>query len=383
MDFGLSKKHEMARSLFKEFAENEVKPLAQEVDETEKFPPGTVEKMAKYGFLGIPVPKELGGQGCDILTYAMCVEELSKVCGTTGVIVSAHTSLCVDPILTFGTPEQKEKYVPDLASGKKLGAFGLTEPMAGTDAQGQQTKAVLDGDEWVLNGSKCFITNGKEADVYIVIAVTGKVEKRGRTMKEISAFIVEKGTPGFTFGVKEKKMGIRGSSTYELIFTDCRIPKENLLGKQGKGFGIAMHTLDGGRIGIASQALGLAEGALERTIEYVKERKQFGRSIGQFQNTQFQLADMATKVEAAKQLVYKAAMAKATQKVYSVEAAMAKLYAAEVAMEVTTKAVQLHGGYGYIREYDVERMMRDAKITEIYEGTSEVQRMVISGNLLK
>ena len=230
MDFGLSKKHEMARSLFKEFAENEVKPLAQEVDETEKFPRATVDKMAKYGFLGIPVPKELGGQGCDILTYAMCVEELSKVCGTTGVIVSAHTSLCVDPILTFGTPEQKEKYVPDLASGKKLGAFGLTEPMAGTDAQGQQTKAVLDGDEWVLNGSKCFITNGKEADVYIVIAVTGKIEKRGRTMKEISAFIVEKGTPGFTFGVKEKKMGLRGSSTYELIFTDCRIPNENLLG---------------------------------------------------------------------------------------------------------------------------------------------------------
>ena len=388
MDFGLSKKHEMARSLFKEFAENKVKPLAQEVDETEKFPTGTVEKMAKYGFLGIPVPKELGGQGCDILTYAMCVEELSKVCGTTGVIVSAHTSLCVDPILTFGTPEQKEKYVPDLASGKKLGAFGLTEPMAGTDAQGQQTKAVLDGDEWVLNGSKCFITNGKEADVYIVIAVTGKVEKRGRTMKEISAFIVEKGTPGFTFGVKEKKMGIRGSSTYELIFTDCRIPKENLLGKQGKGFNIAMHTLDGGRIGIAAQALGLAEGALETTIAYVKERKQFGRSIAQFQNTQFQLADMATKVKAAQLMVYRAALKKdeyqAGAKVsYSVEAAMAKLYAAEVAMEVTTKCVQLHGGYGYIREYDVERMMRDAKITEIYEGTSEVQRMVISGALLK
>ena len=388
MDFGLSKKHEMARSLFKEFAENEVKPLAQEVDETEKFPRATVDKMAKYGFLGIPVPKELGGQGCDILTYAMCVEELSKVCGTTGVIVSAHTSLCVDPILTFGTPEQKAKYVPDLASGKKLGAFGLTEPMAGTDAQGQQTKAVLDGDEWVLNGSKCFITNGKEADVYIVIAVTGKVEKRGRTMKEISAFIVEKGTPGFTFGVTEKKMGIRGSSTYELIFTDCRIPKENLLGKQGKGFNIAMHTLDGGRIGIAAQALGLAEGALETTIAYVKERKQFGRSIAQFQNTQFQLADMATKVKAAQLMVYRAALKKdeyqAGAKVsYSVEAAMAKLYAAEVAMEVTTKCVQLHGGYGYIREYDVERMMRDAKITEIYEGTSEVQRMVISGALLK
>ena len=383
MDFGLDKKHEMARTLFKEFAENEVKPLAQEVDETEVFPRATVEKMAKYGFLGIPVPKEYEGQGCDPLTYVMCVEELAKVCATTSVIVSAHTSLCIDPILTYGTPEQKAKYVPDLASGRKLGAFGLTEPGAGTDAQGQQTKAVLDGDEWVLNGSKCFITNGKEADVYIIIAVTGIVEKRGRKIKKFSAFIVEKGTPGFTFGTKEKKMGIRGSSTYELIFEDCRIPKENLLGAQGKGFGIAMHTLDGGRIGIAAQALGIAEGALDRTIAYVKERKQFGRTIGQFQNTQFQLADMATKVEAAKMMVYKAAMAKATQKVYSVEAAQAKLYAAEVAMEVTTKAVQLHGGYGYIREYDVERMMRDAKITEIYEGTSEVQRMVISGNLLK
>ncbi len=388
MDFTLSKKHEMARQLFKDFAEKEVKPLAQEVDEEERFPRETVEKMAKYGFMGIPVPKEYGGQGCDILTYAMCVEELSKVCGTTGVIVSAHTSLCIDPILTYGTDEQKQKYLPDLASGRKIGAFGLTEPGAGTDAQGQQTKAVLDGDEWVLNGSKCFITNGKEADVYIVIAVTGKVEKRGKFLKEISAFIVEKGTPGFTFGTKEKKMGIRGSSTYELIFTDCRIPKGNLLGQQGKGFNIAMHTLDGGRIGIAAQALGLAEGALETTIAYVQERKQFGRTIGQFQNTQFQLADMATKVEAAKMLVYKAARKKDEYKTnpkisYSVEAAMAKLYAAEVAMEVTTKAVQLHGGYGYIREYDVERMMRDAKITEIYEGTSEVQRMVISANLLK
>ncbi|MGN0413855.1 MAG: acyl-CoA dehydrogenase [Lachnospiraceae bacterium] len=390
MDFTLSKEHEMARQLFKDFAENEVKPLAQEIDEQHRFPRETVEKMAKYGFLGIPVPKELGGQGCDALTYAMCVEELSKVCGTTGVIVSAHTSLCVDPIQTYGTPEQKEKYLPDLCSGKKLGAFGLTEPGAGTDAQGQQTKAVLDEEtgEWVLNGSKCFITNGKEADVYVIIAVTGKIEKRGRMQKEISAFIVEKGTPGFTFGTKENKMGICASSTYELIFTDCRIPKENLLGQKGKGFAIAMHTLDGGRIGIAAQALGIAEGALETTIEYVKERKQFGRSIAQFQNTQFQLADMATKVEAAKLLVYKAAMKKAEYAAgakvsYSVEAAMAKLYAAEVAMEVTTKCVQLHGGYGYIKEYNVERMMRDAKITEIYEGTSEVQRMVISGSLLK
>ncbi len=390
MDFTLSKEHEMARTLFKEFAEKEVKPLAQEIDEEHRFPRETVDKLAKYGFLGIPVSKEYGGQGCDILTYAMCVEELSKVCGTTGVIVSAHTSLCVDPIVTYGTPKQKAKYLPDLCSGKKLGAFGLTEPGAGTDAQGQQTKAVFDEatNEWVLNGSKCFITNGKEADVYVIIAVTGKIEKRGKMQKEISAFIVEKGTPGFTFGTKENKMGICGSSTYELIFTDCRIPKENLLGAKGKGFGIAMHTLDGGRIGIAAQALGIAAGALETTINYVKERKQFGRSIAQFQNTQFQLADMATKVEAARLLVYKAARKKdeyqAGAKVsYSVEAAMAKLYAAEVAMEVTTKCVQLHGGYGYIKEYGVERMMRDAKITEIYEGTSEVQRMVISANILK
>ena len=383
MDFTLKKEHEMARSLFKEFAEKEVKPLAQEVDETEVFPRGTVEKMAKNGFLGIPVPEQYGGQGADALTYVLCVEELSKVCGTTGVIVSAHTSLCCDPILTFGTEEQKQKYLVPLAKGEKLGAFGLTEPGAGTDAQGQQTKAVLDGDEYVLNGSKIFITNGKEADVYVIFAVTSVVtDAKGRSKKMISAFIVEKGTPGFTFGTKENKMGIRGSSTYELIFTDCRIPKENLLGQEGKGFGIAMHTLDGGRIGIAAQAL-LAEGALDRTIAYVKERKQFGRAIGAFQNTQFQLADMATKVQAAQYMVYRAAMAKATQKSYTVEAAMAKLYAAEVAMEVTTKAVQLHGGYGYIREYDVERMMRDAKITEIYEGTSEVQRMVISGSLLK
>lgn len=383
MDFSLSKKHLLAQSLYRSFAEDEVKPLAQEVDEREEFPRETVRKMSKCGFMGIPVPKEYGGQGCDSLSYVMCVEELAKVCATTSVILSAHTSLCIDPILTYGTEAQKQKYVPDLAAGTKLGAFALTEPGAGTDAQGQQTKAILDGEEWVLNGSKCFITNGREADVYIIIAVTGIAEKRGRKSKEISAFIVEKGTPGFSFGTKEKKMGIRGSSTHELIFDDCRIPRENLLGLKGKGFGIAMHTLDGGRIGIAAQALGIAEGAFDATVKYVKERKQFGRTIGQFQNTQFQLADMATKIEAAKMLVYKAAVAKATQKSYSVEAATAKLYAARTAMEVTEKAVQLHGGYGYIREYDVERMMRDAKITEIYEGTSEVQMMVISGTILK
>ncbi len=378
MDFLLTKEQEMARKLFRDFAQKEVKPLAQITDETEAFPSETVAKMQKLGFLGIPMPKEYGGQGCDTLTYVLAVEELSKVCATTGVIVSAHTSLGSDPIKKFGTPEQKEKFLRPLVSGEKLGAFALTEPNAGTDASGQQTKAVLDGDEYVLNGSKIFITNGKEADIYIVFAMTDK----SKGTKGISAFIVEKGTPGFTFGTKEKKMGIRGSSTYELIFTDCRIPKGNLLGKEGKGFVYAMQTLDGGRIGIAAQALGIAEGALESTIAYVKERKQFGRPLAKFQNTQFQLADMAVKVEAARNLVYKAAIAKDTKDRFSVEAAMAKLYAAEVAMEVTTKAVQLHGGYGYTREYDVERMMRDAKITEIYEGTSEVQRMVISGSLL-
>ena len=381
MDFTLSKEHEMARQLFKEFAENEVKPLAQEVDEEERFPRETVEKMAKYGFMGIPVPKEYGGQGCDILTYAMCVEELSKVCGTTGVIVSAHTSLCIDPILTYGTEEQKQKYLPDLASGRKIGAFGLTEPGAGTDAQGQQTKAVLDGDEWVLNGSKCFITNGKEADVYIIIAVTGKIEKRGKMQKEISAFIVEKGTPGFTFGTKEKKMGIRGSSTYELIFTDCRIPKENLLGAKGKGFAIAMHTLDGGRIGIAAQSVGLAQGALDQAIEYVKDRKQFGRPIAAFQTTQFKIADMQTKIDAARLLTWRAAVAKDNHENYTAPAAMAKLFASDVANYVCREAVQLMGGYGYCREYAVERNLRDAKITEIYEGTSEVMKMVIAGSL--
>lgn len=379
MDFTLSKEHEMARNLFRDFAVNEVKPLAQEIDETERFPMETVEKMGKYGFMGIPIPEEYGGQGCDALTYSMCVEELSKVCGTTGVIVSAHTSLCVMPIYKFGTEEQKKKYLPDLCSGKKIGAFGLTEPGAGTDAAGQQTKAVLEGDHYVLNGSKIFITNGGVADVFVIFAMTDK----SLGTKGISAFIVEKDFPGFSIGTLEKKMGIRASSTAELIFQDCIVPKENLLGTLGKGFSIAMQTLDGGRVGIASQALGLAEGALEATINYTKERKQFGKSISKFQNTQFQLADMYAKVEAAQLLVYKAAIAEDTQKVFSKEAAVAKLFAAETAMEVTTKAVQLHGGYGYTREYDVERMMRDAKITEIYEGTSEVQRMVIAGSILK
>ena len=384
MDFTLDKKHEMARELFKNFAENEVKPLAKDVDEEERFPRETIEKMAKAGFLGIAVPREYGGQGCDPLTYVMAIEELAKVCGTTAVALSAHSSLCCDPILNYGTEEQKQKFLVPLAKGEKLGAFALTEPGAGTDAQGAQTKAVEVEDGWVLNGSKCFITNGKEADIYIIIAVTDMVEdKRGRSKKLFSAFIVEKGTPGFTFGTKEKKMGIRGSATYELIFQDCKIPKENLLGRRGKGFQEAMHTLDGGRIGIAAQALGLGEGAIDRTVAFVMERKQFGRPIGAFQNTQFQLADMKTRMDAAKYLVYRAACAKAEKSRFSEEAAEAKLFAAEAAMDVTTKAVQLHGGYGYTREYEVERMMRDVKITEIYEGTSEVQRMVISAGMLR
>ena len=389
MDFTLDKKHEMARDLFKQFAETEVKPLAQETDETEVFPAETVAKMGKYGFMGIPVPKEYGGQGCDPLTYVMCVEELSKVCGTTGVIVSAHTSLCIDPIMTFGTEEQKKKYVPDLASGKKIGAFGLTEPGAGTDAQGQQTIAKEEDDCWVLNGSKIFITNAGFADVFIVIAVTDNVlDKKGRPTKLCSAFIVERTDPGFSVGKAEDKMGIRGSSTCELIFEDCRIPKDRMLGVRGKGFQLAMATLDGGRIGIASQALGIAEGALQETVAYVKERKQFGRSISAFQNTQFELAEMKARVEAAKYLVYAAALKKqqamdGAKVRYSVEAAQAKLIAARTASDVTRRCLQLFGGYGYTRDYPIERMMRDAKITEIYEGTSEVQMMVISGALLK
>ena len=387
MDFTLSREQLMAQQLFRDFAQNEVKPLAAEVDEEEKFPEENVKKMAKLGFFGIPVPKQYGGQGADVLTYAMCVEEMSKVCGTTGVIISAHTSLCIDPILHFGTEEQKMKYVPDLASGKKIGAFGLTEPGAGTDAQGQQTTAVLEGDHWVLNGSKIFITNAGYADVFIVIAVTGTVkDKKGRSMKEISAFIVERDFPGFSIGKHEKKMGIRGSSTCELVFEDCIVPKENLLGVQGRGFIIAMATLDGGRIGIAAQALGIAEGAIEETIKYTKERVQFGKRISQQQNTQFQIADMAARTQGAQYLVYAAACKKQAAnddpKIrYSADAAMAKLVAAETSSDVTRRCLQLFGGYGYTRDYPIERMMRDAKITEIYEGTSEVQRMVIAANL--
>ena len=382
MNFNLNKTQELFRQMIREFAEKEVKPLAAEIDEQERFPQETVEKMAKLGIFGIPVPKQYGGAGGDNLMYSIAVEELSRCCATTGVVVSAHTSLCMSPILQFGTEDQKMKYVPKLASGEWIGAFGLTEPNAGTDAAGQQTTAVLDGEEWVINGNKIFITNAGHADVYIVIAMTDK----SLGTKGISAFIVEAATPGFSIGKKELKMGIRGSATAELIFNNVRIPKENLLGKVGEGFKIAMMTLDGGRIGIASQALGIAQGALDETVKYTKERKQFGKKIAQFQNTQFQMADLKTKIEAARLLVRSAAFREdehvANPRVnFSADAAMAKLYAAEVAMEVTTKCVQFHGGYGYTREYPVERMMRDAKITEIYEGTSEVQRMVIAGKL--
>ncbi|MDE6105774.1 MAG: acyl-CoA dehydrogenase [Bacteroidales bacterium] len=379
MDFSLTKQEKLFLQMIREFAEKEVKPLAAEVDEQERFPLETVGKMAKIGLMGIPVPKEYGGAGSTNQMYTMAVEELSRVCATTGVIVSAHTSLCVAPIMEHGTEEQKKKYLPKLASGEWLGAFALTEPNAGTDASAQQTIATPDGDGYIINGSKIFITNAEYANVFIIFAMTDK----SLGTKGITAFILEKGMKGFSIGKKELKMGIRGSATCELIFEDVRVSKDQVLGKIGGGFGIAMKTLDGGRIGIASQAVGIAQGALDETVKYTKERKQFKRALAQFQNTQFQLADMKTKVEAARLLVRSAAYKKDQKQPYSVDAAMAKLFAAETAMSVTTKAVQLHGGYGYTREYPVERMMRDAKITEIYEGTSEVQRMVISANLLK
>ena len=379
MDFSNSKTEELFLQMIRSFAENEVKPLAAEVDEQERFPMETVRKMAELGIMGIPVPKEYGGAGGNVQMYIRAVEEISRVCATTGVILSAHTSLCMAPILENGTEEQKQKYLPKLASGEWIGAFGLTEPNAGTDAAMQQTVAEDAGDHWVLNGTKIFITNAAYADVFIVMAMTDK----SKGTKGISAFIVERGFPGFSIGKKEAKMGIRGSATCELVFENCIVPKENLLGVMGKGFNLAMKTLDGGRIGIAAQALGIAQGAMDETVKYTKERKQFGASIASFQNTQFQLADLETKIQAARFLVRSAAWKKDMKLPYTKDAAMAKLFAAETAMEMTTKAVQFHGGYGYTREYPVERMMRDAKITEIYEGTSEVQRMVIAGHLLK
>ncbi|MBZ9633270.1 acyl-CoA dehydrogenase [Clostridium sp. FP1] len=379
MDFSLTKQQEFVKQMVREFTINEVEPLAAEIDRTERFPMETVEKMARYHMLGIPISTEFGGAGGDNLSYVIAVEELSKACGTTGVILSAHTSLCAGPIDMFGSLEQKKKYLIPLAKGEKLGAFGLTEPNAGTDASEQQTTAVLEGDNYILNGSKIFITNGGVADTFIVFAMTDK----SKGTKGITAFIVEKEFPGFSIGKHEDKLGIRASSTTELVFENCIVPKENMLGKEGKGFGIAMKTLDGGRIGIAAQALGIAEGALEAAAKYMKERKQFGKPLSAFQGLQWMMAELDVKVEASKLLVYKAAWNKDNGLPYSLEAARAKLYASETAMEVTTKAVQIFGGYGYTKEYPVERMMRDAKITEIYEGTSQVQKMVIAANLLK
>ena len=377
MLFQTTQAHEQLRAKIRAFAEEEVKPIAFSLDQANEFPAEAVKKLGELGLMGIPYPKEYGGAGLDAISYAIAVEELSRVDGGTGVILSAHVSLGSWPIFAFGTEEQKKKYLVPLARGEKIGAFGLTEPNAGSDAGGTETTAVDKGDHWLLNGGKIFITNAPKADTYVVFAVTTPdIGTRG-----ISAFIVEKGWKGFEFGDHYDKMGIRSSSTAELIFNDVKVPKENLLGKEGDGFKIAMATLDGGRIGIASQALGLAEGAIEETIKYTKERVQFGRRISQFQNTQFQLADMHAKTEAAKWLVYSAAMKKENHEPYTVDAAMAKLVAAETASDVTRRCVQLFGGYGYTREYPMERMMRDAKITEIYEGTSEVQRMVISANL--
>ncbi len=379
MNFALTKEQEMVRKLMRDFSENEVKPLAAEIDETERFPRETVEKMARYDMMGIPFSKKYGGAGGDMLSYAIAVEELSRVCATTGVILSAHTSLGCNPIYQFGNDVQKEKYLIPLAKGERLGAFGLTEPNAGTDSASQQTVARKEGDYYILDGTKVFITNGGEADVYIVLAMTDKAKGN----KGISAFIVEKDFAGFSIGKKENKMGIRGSSTTELIFENCIVPKENLLGEEGKGFSVAMQTLDGGRIGIAAQALGIAQGALDESVRYMKERKQFNKPLAAFQGLQWMAAEMATKIEAARHLVYNAAYRKERGLSFATEAAMAKLFAAETAMEVTTSAVQIHGGYGYTRDYPIERMMRDAKITEIYEGTSQVQKMVIAAKLFK
>jgi len=373
--FKMDQDHLDLITLYRDFAENTVKPLAADLDKEARFPEETIQQMAELGMLGIPFPEEYGGTGMDNLSYVQCVEELSKVCASTGVTLSAHTSLGSWPIYHFGTEEQKQKYLVPLATGEKLGAFGLTEPNAGTDAAGQKTTAVDKGDYWLLNGTKIFITNAGPAEIYVVFAMTDK-EKGNRG---ISAFIVEKGMEGFSIGKHEEKMGIRGSATAELVLEDVKVPKENLLGELNKGFKIAMMTLDGGRIGIAAQALGIAEGAIKETVEYVNNRVQFGKRISQFQNTQFELAQMAANTEAAKLLVYQAACAKDAGEPYSHLAAMAKLVAAQNASDVTRRCLQLYGGYGYVRDYPIERMMRDAKITEIYEGTSEVQKMVIAG----
>ncbi|MCL4439265.1 MAG: acyl-CoA dehydrogenase [Firmicutes bacterium] len=379
MIFRLSEEQELLRKTVRDFAETEIAPKAAEMDEKEEYDYSLWTKMAGMGLAGIPYPEEYEGSGMDNVSYAIAVEELSRVCASSGVLVSAHTSLCAWPIYAFGTEDQMKKFLIPLANGQSIGAMGLTEPSAGSDAGSTKTTAVLEGEEYVLNGSKIFITNGYVGDIYVIIAATDKAKKH----KGISAFIVEKGTPGFFFGKKEHKMGIRASATYELVFENCRIPRANLLGEEGMGFKIIMATLDGGRIGIAAQALGIAQGAYEAALSYSKIREQFGRPISANQGLQWMLADIATQIDAARLLVYRAAYFKDSKEPYSKEAAMAKLFASETAMAVTTRAVQIFGGYGYTREYPVERMMRDAKITEIYEGTSEVQRMVIAAGILK
>lgn len=375
MDFKLNSMEQDIIDMLHDFCVKEIKPIAAECDEEERFPVETREKLAELGMMGLYIPEEYGGAGLTYLTYICACEELAKYDASTSIMFSVHGSLCSWPILEFGTEEQKQKYLVPLAQGQTLGAMGLTEPSAGTDAAGVKTVAVLKGDKYILNGTKIFITNGFYADTYVIIAMTDKDAGH----KGLSAFIVEKGFKGFSFGTKEKKMGIRASATYELIFDDCEVPKENLLGKEGEGFKIAMMLLDGGRIGVGAQALGIAQGAIDETIPYVLNRKQFGKRLSQFQRTQFELADMQTKVDASRLLLYRAATAKQNHEPYSHLAAMGKLFASETASDVTRRAVQLVGGCGYIREYPFERMMRDAKITEIYEGTSEVQRMVISG----
>ena len=375
MNFHFNEEEQEILDMLHDFCLKEVAPIAAEIDENERFPEETWHKLAEMGMMGVPFPEEYGGAGLSYVNYIGVCEELAKHCATTSVMVSAHTSLCSWPISEFGTEEQKRKYLLPLATGEKLGAFGLTEPGAGTDSAMQKTTAEDKGDHWLLNGSKIFITNAGYADTFVIFAMTDK-EKGNHG---ISAFIVEKGFTGFKAGAHAKKTGIRGSSTCELVFEDCIVPKENLLGELNKGFKIAMMTLDGGRIGIGAQALGIAQAAIDECVKYTKERVQFGKRISQFQNTQFQLADMQARVDAARLLIYRAAQAKQDHEPYSHLAAMGKLYASEAASSVTRRCLQLVGGYGYTREYPFERFMRDAKITEIYEGTSEVQRMVISG----
>lgn len=379
MLFKLTEDQQMVQKLARDFAEKRLTPTVAERDHKEEFSRELANEMGELGLTGICFPEEYGGSGGDVMSYILAVEELSKGDDGIGITLSATVSLCAWPIYAYGTEEQKQKYLVPLAEGEKLGAFGLTEPNAGTDAAGQQTVAVLDGENYILNGSKIFITNGGEAEIYVVFAMTDK----SKGMKGISAFIVEKDMPGFSFGKKEHKMGIHTSLTNELVFQDVRLPKENLLGKVGEGFKIAMSTLDGGRIGVAAQALGIAQAALDHAIKYSKERVQFGQPISKNQAIAFMMADMATKIDAARLLIYRAAYLKDQGLPYSKEAAMAKLYASDIAMEVTTDAVQIFGGYGYSREYPVERLMRNAKITQIYEGTNQVQRMVISGAILR